>query len=351
MFYTNSHCFVSIGRSTDDILWSYYMTSLINHFNCLFCRFIIIQRILPTNKEKYKAFIKDNYVPIFYQDWYLDAVCDRTWDVTLHEEEGEMVGVLVFMIKKKFGLSYILHPLLCPYMGPLFFGFLDVNEVYQSLIDQLPPHQLMIQDYFHTMPQVDSPQRISRKKYTYIIDGDTDIEAFRASLSSQRRRKIRLASEALTYEEETEFSVFEHFMNSMFAAQGKANPHEGSMFERLDRELVVHNARKIVKCTNAKGDIVAMCYLLIDEKWVYNLANNTTMEYRHEGMSLIMMNEIASALRLRRSFDFEGSVIPGVEEFFKSFKGTKTTYQSAYYSKNRAIDFLVKLKNPNITRP
>jgi hypothetical protein len=87
-----------------------------------------------------------------------------------------------------------------------------------------------------------------------------------------------------------------------------------------------------------------MCYFISDEKWTYNIANAVIGDYRHYGMNLILWNEIKTCLSHGRSFDFEGSMIPGVDKFFERFKGVKTMYQSIYKSSNRLIDVLVKIK-------
>ena len=47
-----------------------------------------------TNKEKYTIFCEQNdFVPIFSQPWWMDAVCiDGYWDVLLYEKNEEILG-------------------------------------------------------------------------------------------------------------------------------------------------------------------------------------------------------------------------------------------------------------------
>lgn len=303
---------------------------------------------MTKGKQKYNLFISENYVPVFYRPWYLDAVCDSPWDVVIHEEDGEVLGILVFMIKKKFGLTYILHPSLCPYMGPLFYGAQNLEVVYKSLINQLPKYHLMVQDYFHALPEIKNIRIISKRNYTYIINRDIELDELNSRLSSDRRRKIRKASEQFIIEEEERFSILADFLQNTFAARGKSNPYVNGNLAKLDKQLSKHHSRKIVKCIDTHGNIMAMGYFVKDEKWVYNLATGVDSSYSHEAMSLMIWNEITSALKSGRSFDFEGSSIPGVEAFYKAFKGDKVYYQSAYKSKNKLVDLLVRIKNPEI---
>ena len=231
-------------------------------------------------------------------------------------------------------------------MGPLFYGTLDVETVYKALIDQLPKHHLIVQDYFHGAPEIRNHPTITKRKYTYIIDKDLDIEVLNSQLSSDRRRKIRKASEQFNYEKEDQISVFSEFLDRTFTNRGKLNPYEKGSLEKLDENLSKHGARKIVKCIDSDGKIMAMGYYVKDEKWIYNLATGVDSSYPHEAMSLMMWNEITYALSSGRSFDFEGSSIPGVEAFYMAFKGDKVHYQSIYRSQNKFVDLLVKIKNP-----
>ena len=81
-----------------------------------------------------------------------------------------------------------------------------------------------------------------------------------------------------------------------------------------------------------------------DEKWTYNFANSIIDDYRHYGMNLILWNEIKSTLEDGRSFDFEGSMIQGIDEFFRRFKGKQIKYPSRVRTSNVLVDILVRLK-------
>ena len=299
---------------------------------------------MSTAKEKYKAFIRENYVPIFYRGQYLDAVCDGKWDVVLYEEEGQITAIYIYMLKQKWSLRYIIQPRLCPYTGPLFFNPSDTQKAYVYLIKNLPKHHLLIQDYFHSIPILDDSVGEKKNKITYLIDRSVDIDSLWQQNSSKHRRIIRKAEKDLKYEIEDNVEVFLDFVDRTFRKRGKTVSNYPKVFQRLDNIIQPMSYRKIVKCTNENDVVVAMAYFINDEKWTYNFANGVIDDYSHFGMNLIMWNEIKATLSTGRSFDFEGSMIPGIEAFFKRFRGSKTNYQSWYYSSNWMVDLLVKLK-------
>ena len=85
-----------------------------------------------TNKELYREFCKKNHqLPIFMQDWWLDAVCaGKEWDVMLCIKRGdeemrllgdeammreteapeEIVAAMPYLLRKRAWMQYILMP-------------------------------------------------------------------------------------------------------------------------------------------------------------------------------------------------------------------------------------------------
>ena len=50
-----------------------------------------------SNKEKYKEFEEKSYVPIYSQNWWMDAVClPENWDVWLYEKEGDICAAMPY---------------------------------------------------------------------------------------------------------------------------------------------------------------------------------------------------------------------------------------------------------------
>ena len=74
------------------------------------------------NQSAYREFCRDvPDLPVFVQDWYLDAVCkDGTWDAAVVSENGLTVGVLPYFLKRKYGFSYITCRFLSSTWGRFF---------------------------------------------------------------------------------------------------------------------------------------------------------------------------------------------------------------------------------------
>lgn len=296
---------------------------------------------MKTAKTKYIDYVAGHYVPIFIQDWYLDAVSDVPWDVLEIQEKGETIGFWPYMQKNKFGVSYIIPPMLCPFMGPVFFEKTELNE--DAIISQFPKHQLFIQDILHNTDHLHIDQG---NKWTYVFENVASIDDL--ILSNSTKRNIRKAEKTLSIKEVSDFDVFFDLLDSFFSNQQKENPYDKATFKKLDLALSQHHSRKIFFAIDENNVPVALEYMMEDEKWVYNFANGYDNSYRHNGVSLLLWHIIKYAFEQKKNFDFEGSMIPGVETFFKSFGATKKPYLSITKSKNILTDLILKIKNPNI---
>ena len=60
------------------------------------------------NKEKYKLFCKQTYVPIFSQPWWMDAVCGPDgWNVFLVEKGNDIWAAMPYYLIERDGLKII----------------------------------------------------------------------------------------------------------------------------------------------------------------------------------------------------------------------------------------------------
>src|SRR4051812_46334880 len=78
---------------------------------CIFARCSLLRccssnRAL-TNKEQYKLLCtKPTDLPIFLQDWWLDAVCDN-WDAAIVKNGDNISGVWPYPLEQKMGTSLL----------------------------------------------------------------------------------------------------------------------------------------------------------------------------------------------------------------------------------------------------
>ena len=108
------------------------------------------------NRDAYRQFCQTAPdLPLFLQDWYLDAVCtDGAWDAALARAGKNVVGVLPYFIKTKGPWRYVAMPRLARMMGPWLLPEYRKPRrempLLEELIDQLPRLAAFEQDFNYT---------------------------------------------------------------------------------------------------------------------------------------------------------------------------------------------------------
>ena len=102
------------------------------------------------------------------------------------------------------------------------------------------------------------------------------------------------------------------------------------------------NRRKLFFAKNTEGAIEAAIYVIFDDKTAYYLAGGATDEGRLRGaMHGLLARAIEEAAAAGCTiFDFEGSMLQGVEPFFRGFGGELTPYFRVYKFANKLLGHL-----------
>ena len=153
------------------------------------------------------------------------------------------------------------------------------------------------------------------------------------------RNKIRKA-ERLNLKVRTDVSIndFMDLNDLVFDRQGLLVPYSRSFVYRLDQSCVLHNARQIFICEDADGQKHAGIYVVWDEQSAYCLMIGGDPNLRTSGAtSLCMWEAIKFAAQTTKCFDFEGSMIQPVEQFFRGFGAIQTPYSSIMKTPSRAL--------------
>ena len=86
---------------------------------------------------------------LFQQPWWLDAVAPGAWDAAVVVSDGETVGRLPFMRKKRFGLTILSRPPLTPFLGPW------INAGTGNGQTRLEHEQQILSDLIAALPKYD----------------------------------------------------------------------------------------------------------------------------------------------------------------------------------------------------
>ena len=296
-------------------------------------------------------------VPVFAQPWYLDACAESgTWDVVLAEEKGRIVATLPFFYKQKGPFRYATMPpfvkWLGPYLLPEFRGRLPKeHELMQALIAQLPAFAAFKQNFYPTttnwLPFYWQHFR-QTTYYTYRLHHLRDLARVEAGLSTGIRRDIRLARQQVRVVHDQLLDEFYRVNTLSFARQGLPAPYSAAQFRRLDAALAAAGSRQLFFAIDEQQRVHSVAYLIWDATTAYFLLAGDDPALRASSAGVLLAWEAiryASEVLGLDCFDFEGSMLPGVERIRVRFGAVQTPYFYVWKHNSRFFELLEKLKS------
>lgn len=291
-----------------------------------------------SDKAAFRQFAQTcSNLPLCFQPWYLDAVVqDGRWDVAIFQENGEVKGLWTWMLKRKFGLPYITMPHLTKWMGPWMPKATRKNltlshEVLTSLYQRLPPACKISADWH---PDIQNWLPLywngfhQTTRYTYTLDLKGE-HAPNEGFNRNIRRNIEKAGREIQVSPEGTRSEFIHCHRMSFQRQGLSMPYTEDLLNKHLDALEAHHSVKLLFARHASGKLYSVAALTWDAERAYYHLSGDDPEYRQSGSGHLLVWE---SIRFAQEelqvpiFDFEGSMIPGVEAVRRQFGALQLPY-------------------------
>lgn len=295
------------------------------------------------NKEIWKEICKKEMsVPIFSQPQWLDVVCpNKDWDVYLVGKDKNIKAALVYSIFENEKGRYIGRIPMTQNNGlwikyPLNQGIISKQSYEEKIIDEVCDYieglgLYMYDQQYHYSFSNYMPffwrYYSGVTKYTYVIEDTSDMEKVRSDYSSKLRNAIRKAENGISVCETEDLHMFYEVNKKTFVRQGMMMPFTYEFFEKLYKGCKEHNACKLLLAKDTNEQIHSVAMLVWDKMSVYYFLNGTDPELKSSQANVLLIDkgiEIAHEKGLR--FDFEGSVIRGVNHAYREFGGIPKPY-------------------------
>lgn len=315
------------------------------------------------NKIEYLAFYESKSLPIYFAPWWLDASCgDSNWDVVLAKNpNNEIEAIFVYHLKKYFGKPAILMPPMTSYSGiwynyppeiknhsKISFEKKNIDRIVEKL-----PDTYFLFTQFH--PEIQNWLPFSWKgfkqttRYTYRIDLTQGTENIWNNFKGNVRRNVRKAEKKYKVVESEDFELFWNSLSKSYLDRSKKNPYTKEVFQKIHNACSKNECKSILLASDENDNIVAGAYLSNDRETAYYLAGFYLPEFDdYAALSLVMWASIQKMAKNLKVFDFEGSIIPEIETFFRSFGGELTPHYKLFKTKNALVRKLALFKNPKI---
>lgn len=285
-------------------------------------------------KDLYRNLCREtNCIPVFSQDWWLDATCGANhWDVSVIEKDAKVVAALPYLTRKRFGKTILGQPSLTQKLGPWISYPNDIkpakkigleNELMTQLIENLPSFARFQQAFDHSITNW-LPfywQGFTQStNYTYIIENISHPENVLANFSHAKRKDVKKARAQLTVHFDLPAEEFyEHHVFTL-GQQGKHISYGKELFTRIFDACYGQNAGRTIYAVDEQSKIHSALFVVWDTNSAYNLISTIDQDHRSSGATTLLIYEMIKFLNDKtKSFDFEGSMIQGVEFSFRQF--------------------------------
>lgn len=302
-------------------------------------------------RQDYRAFLKAHpQLPVFYQDWWLDAVCGlNQWSVAIaYEHEGQPAGCWPYCIRTRFRafISTLDQPPFTRFCGPLISpSEIDLqparalsrnNRILRELSEQLPRHPLRRAtthyDFDQAQPLIKLGWR-ARRFYSYRLrsdqfsaaelyerlDGKVRTDLRKVEQAEQRIQPLQDPSIVSRLQQRVYDHRSQQSEKGGFQRSKETFPAAG--FERLFLATKVHDQAVGWTFHDQSGNVVAAVWLPYDTTSAYLSIAASDPNLRHEeaAISQLIWHAVQWCAERKLIFDFEGSSLPGVEEFYRGW--------------------------------
>lgn len=277
-----------------------------------------------------------------------DVFCRTAWHpgepdklrlVGLYTSTGELSGGFQLAVTRRFGLRCFENPAFTPSVGP-FFASQGSNrvagqtfqkavlEAIAAYLDAQGPalvSLLLGRDIVDTQPFIWRQYRVS-PRYTYVLDLAQTEEALWAGMDKERRWSIGKARRDGVLVEATEdWRIVAELVCDTLARQGvKSDRGRVGALVSTSLERGLGFARVALQA----GVPVACAFIAYDARRAYYLLGGRGDESTHPGAGrAVLWDAILHAKSLGiAAFDFEGSMVPSIEQYFRGFGGRLVPY-------------------------
>ncbi len=276
---------------------------------------------------------------MFCHTWWLDAVAPGRYQIITVVKGDTLKAAWPIVFREGTTTFEICMPDLTQKLGILFAPMdakyaerlSDEHQLIDQLLAQLPAgcgFDQRFHEHFTNWLPLNWAGCSQTTRYTYVLEDLRNVPALWEGLRTNARRLTRKArAENIRIRETDDLEYIYRLNIKTFDRQGMKIPFSLELVERIDAAVAGHAARKAFVAEDAAGRGHACEYLIYDEQCAISLLRGTDAELRTSGAcALLQWHAIEFASTVSRRFDFEGSMIRGVEAYLREFGARQTPY-------------------------
>lgn len=265
--------------------------------------------------QKYTSCVNNSVQKVYSAEYHFLTTVNKHWEFLIYKDYEAVMPV---PIKFSFGFKTVVHPPLCQQLG--VFSTLDSREVNQMFLSFLRKHY-MVRYYAFNIDNKFSETLHIRKNY---ILQKNSYENVVKAYSESRRRQIKKHRKNDQIEirriafSDCRYFIFKHI---------KSLKNDSEKFKYLETYKKLEDTGQLYFTGfYLEGSLINLIAILEKQETAVLLGAFNDSTFNQYNGSAVLIDEVLKRNIRTKNFDFEGSEVPNVEEFYRRFNAQITTY-------------------------
>jgi hypothetical protein len=293
----------------------------------------------PEAIAEYHAFVDASPQGIMYcKTWWLEALVPGRWEVLLlrsgpairaawplvYAADGQNIGMPP--LTQKLGVLYA--PSEARYTKRLGDEIVACDELIAAVPEHVAVQQRFHEAFTNWLPFMWRGFE-QQTLYTYVFDDLESVGDYMSRMANDCRQRIRAAQKELRVRESEDLKLMYDVNCLTFDRQNEKCPFSLATVERLHNACRANAGSRILIAEDPQGNIHASDYMVYDPRVAVSIIQGADPRFRKGGAQrLLDWDSINFAATVSKRFDFEGSVMQGVEPYNRGFGAKQMPYFS-----------------------
>lgn len=291
------------------------------------------------DKYRWDELIEHSFNGIIYAySWYLDLMAEN-WDALI-DDHYEYVFPIVW--KKKFGIKYIYQPFFTQQLG-LFSRKIITPEKVTAFCNSIPGEFKLINMQLNTFNTVEEIGFQITKRATFELDLILPYSLLSQNFSENVIRNYKKSQAgSCTFSTNLEpAKLITLFVEDKYQKITEIKDADYVRLSKLMYAVIARGVGQAWGVYGANGELCAGALFVESNGKIIFLFSATSEAGRKQGGMFFILNEFLKLNGGRNiTLDFEGSDLPGLARFYKSFGATRMEY--SLIKKNR-LPFIIRI--------
>ena len=303
--------------------------------------------------DNHKLIALENKLPIFFHYDWLNIICGTdNWKVIYFTDKEEIIGVFTYYLSE----NRISMPKLAVFMGAFLFEGHQKNnykkittelQFQEQIIKQLPDFKLFNQRWHYSFQnhiKLIHAKFQQTSKITYLLENIKNQTLCWDNLKSGLKSDIKRAEKKLMIKDEITNQDFYTLLNDTFKKNNEKIPFSFEKLNDIVNYVTKNNKGKVFSAYTNDGELTNSILVIWDHETAYYLLSGSEQKHKSlGGNSLLIWHSIKYVSEFVNKYDFEGSMLPGVESYVRAFGGKQVFFNELWKSNNSIKKIIKKI--------